>query len=178
MKLAGELGDDALPELKAVCAVSPVIELEACVRAIERRENRVYEWNFCRNLQAACAGRRARFPMHFDLAGLWKVWSIRAVRRALHRAASRLRRRQRLLSPRQRHARDRSHRASGADPERRRRSVRARRAIFAEPAVADNPHITTLVTQHGGHCAFVEEPNGYDGYWAEQRWWSSFRKNS
>jgi len=50
--------------------------------------------------------------------------------------------------------------------------------IFDAPAVRNNPHITTVVTSHGGHCAFVEEPvnaeamagraNGYDGYFAEQ----------
>src|SRR5690242_10967789 len=49
MKLAGELGAADTPEVKAFAAVSPVIELEACMQAIERRENRIYEWNFCRN---------------------------------------------------------------------------------------------------------------------------------
>jgi predicted alpha/beta-fold hydrolase len=34
--------------------------------------------------------------------------------------------------------------------------------------VTGNPHITTVITRHGGHCAFVAEPNGYDGYWAER----------
>mgnify|MGYP003349668568 CR=1 FL=1 len=28
--------------------------------------------------------------------------------------------------------------------------------------------ITTIVTPHGGHCAFVEEAREYDGYFAEQ----------
>src|SRR5829696_6095887 len=51
MKLAGELGASLLPEVKAFAAVSPVIELEDCMQSIERRENRIYEWNFCRNLQ-------------------------------------------------------------------------------------------------------------------------------
>jgi predicted alpha/beta-fold hydrolase len=40
--------------------------------------------------------------------------------------------------------------------------------------VSGNPHITVVLTRHGGHCAFVErEENGYDGYWAEReivRW--------
>ena len=37
-------------------------------------------------------------------------------------------------------------------------------------AIAANPHITLVETKHGGHCAFLAEPNpasGYDGYWAE-----------
>ncbi|HEX4915431.1 MAG TPA: alpha/beta fold hydrolase, partial [Vicinamibacterales bacterium] len=78
MKLAGELGAGDLPEVKAFAAVSPVIELEACVQAIERRENRIYEWNFCRNLQARMRRKARAFPGSFDLEGLWKVWSIRA----------------------------------------------------------------------------------------------------
>jgi predicted alpha/beta-fold hydrolase len=59
LKLAGELAADAPQQLVAVAAVSPVMELETCVQAIERRENRIYEWNFCRNLQARMR-RKAR----------------------------------------------------------------------------------------------------------------------
>lgn len=32
-----------------------------------------------------------------------------------------------------------------------------------------NPHITLLETSHGGHCAFLAQPNGYDGRWAERQ---------
>jgi predicted alpha/beta-fold hydrolase len=35
--------------------------------------------------------------------------------------------------------------------------------------VTGNPNITVIVTDHGGHCGFVERPApGYDGYWAER----------
>jgi predicted alpha/beta-fold hydrolase len=78
IKLAGELGASDLPEVRAFCAVSPVLELEACVRAIERRENRAYEWNFCRNLRSRMRRKARAFPDTFDLQGLWKIWSIRA----------------------------------------------------------------------------------------------------
>src|SRR5690606_18980150 len=47
-KLAGELGDEAPPQLAAVCAVSPTMDLAVCVRALERRSNLAYEWNFVR----------------------------------------------------------------------------------------------------------------------------------
>lgn len=167
MKLAGEAGATELPELKAVAAVSPVIELEACMRAIERRENRIYEWNFCRNLQGRMRRKARLHPGLFNLEGLWKVWSIRTFDdryTAPHHGfdgasdyyyrASAMRVIDRVARP--------ALIISAADdpfvpPE-----------IFRAPAVAHNPHITTIVTPHGGHCAFVAEPNGYDGYWAEQ----------
>jgi predicted alpha/beta-fold hydrolase len=39
---------------------------------------------------------------------------------------------------------------------------------FHNPELAHNPHVRVFVTRHGGHCAFVSEPDGVDdGYWAE-----------
>ncbi|MGQ0732582.1 MAG: YheT family hydrolase [Acidobacteriota bacterium] len=167
LKLAGELGGDGFPELKAVAAVSPVIELDRCMRAIERRQNRIYEWNFCRNLQGRMRRKARVFPGAFDLSGLWKVWSIRAFD-------------DRYTAP--------SHGFDGASDYYHRASAMriidrvARPAlivsaaddpfvppdIFTAPPVADNPFISTVITPHGGHCGFVEDANGYDGYWAER----------
>jgi predicted alpha/beta-fold hydrolase len=41
-------------------------------------------------------------------------------------------------------------------------------APFRDPKVRDNPNITTVITAHGGHCGFIGEANGDDGYWAER----------
>jgi predicted alpha/beta-fold hydrolase len=177
MKLAGELGASEFPEVKAFAAVSPVIELEACVQAIERRQNRIYEWNFCRNLQGRMRRKSKHFPSRFDLAGLWKVWSIRKFddrytaphhgfngaedyyqRASAMRVIDRIARPALILS-------------AADDP-----FVPAE--IFDAPALRNNPHITTVITANGGHCAFVENANGlpavaaakagYDGYFAER----------
>lgn len=177
MKLAGELGTSDLPELKAMAAVSPVIELEQCVRSIERRENRIYEWNFCRNLQARMRRKARAFPGAFDLTGLWKVWSIRrfddrytapshgfaGASDYYHRASA-----MRVID----HVARPALMLSAAD------DPFVPPAIFDAPAVRNNPHITTMITSCGGHCAFVEpptcadatvgKPNGYDGYFAEK----------
>ncbi|HEX5706417.1 MAG TPA: alpha/beta fold hydrolase, partial [Pyrinomonadaceae bacterium] len=51
LKLAGELGDDAPDVLRGVAAVSPSLDLAACADAIERRENRLYQWSFVRSLR-------------------------------------------------------------------------------------------------------------------------------
>ena len=151
--------------------MSPVIELEDCMQSIERRENRIYEWNFCRNLQGRMRRKAKTFPGLFDLDGLWKIWSIRAFD-------------DRYTAP--------HHGYNGADDYYHRASAMrvidrvARPAlilsaaddpfvpphIFDAPAVRNNPHITTVITPHGGHCAFVEtarlRANGYDGYFAER----------
>ena len=167
MKLAGELGSAELPEVRAFCAVSPVLELDACVRAIERRENRAYEWNFCRNLQGRMRRKARAYPELFNLDGLWKIWSIRAFD-------------ERYTAPYHGFdgASDYYHRASGM------RVVDriARPALIlsaaddpfvpatifdAEPLRA-NPNVATVITPSGGHCAFVETPNGDDGYYAER----------
>lgn len=167
MKLAGELAETAFPEVKAFAAVSPVIELEDCVQAIERRENRIYEWNFCRNLQGRMRRKSKHFPSLFNLDGLWKVWSIRAFDDRYtaphhgydgagdyYRRASAMRVIDRVSRP--------SLILSAADDP----FVPPR--IFETHAVRNNPHITTVITPSGGHCAFVEPANGYDGYFAER----------
>ena len=167
MKLAGELGGQELPEVKAFAAVSPVIELEDCMQSIERRENRIYEWNFCRNLQGRMRRKSRTFPGLFDLTGLWKVWSIRAFD-------------DRYTAPHHgfRGANDYYHRASAMRVIDRvaRPSLILSAAddpfvpphIFDAPAVKNNPNITTVITPCGGHCAFIENADTYDGYFAER----------
>ena len=167
LKLAGELAEDAPPQLKAVCAVSPVLELDVCVRAIERRHNLAYEWNFVRNLKGRLRRKAAAFPTDWDLTKLRRIWSIRAFDEhytAPHHGFE--------------GASDYYHRASAMRVIDR---VRVPALVitaaddpfvppepFSDPRITSNPHITTIVTSHGGHCGFVAEANGYDGYWAEQ----------
>ncbi|MBA3950106.1 MAG: alpha/beta fold hydrolase, partial [Acidobacteria bacterium] len=77
LRLAGELGADAPPELKGVAAVSPVVDLEACVTAMERRGNYVYQWNFMRNLRRSIRRKAALFPGAYDVAPLARTRTIR-----------------------------------------------------------------------------------------------------
>lgn len=167
MKLAGELGDTVPPELKAVCAVSPVLELEACVRSIERRQNYPYQWNFVRNLKNRLRRKARAFPNDWNLDRLGDIWTIRAFDEAFtaphHGFAG---------------ASDYYYKASAVrvaatitipalilsaddDP-----FVPAH--IFRTPVLTGNVNIRAFVTAQGGHCGFVGAANGYDGYWAEQ----------
>ena len=48
--------------------------------------------------------------------------------------------------------------------------------IFESPGLRDNPHVTLLATDKGGHCSFIgwrsaatEAFQDMDRYWAENR---------
>jgi predicted alpha/beta-fold hydrolase len=168
LKLAGDLGPDAPPQLTAVCAVSPTMDLAVCVTALERRANYPYQWNFVRNLKARMRRKAAAFPGEFSLEPLGRIWTVRQFDEA-------------YTAPYHgfRDADDYYHRASAMRVVHR---ITVPTLIltaeddpfvppgpFHEPNVTGNPAITRVITRHGGHCAFVEaEQPGYDGYWAER----------
>jgi uncharacterized protein len=167
LKLAGDYGSAPPRELRGVCAVSPVVELEACVRALERRKNAVYQWNFVRGLKARMRRKDACFPGRFPVDRLPAIRTVRqfdAVFTAPHFGFQ--------------SAEDYYHRASAlrvAD----RISVPALvitaqddpfvpTAPFSDPKLTNNPNVRLVVTRYGGHCGFLEAAeNGSDGYWAE-----------
>ena len=169
LKLAGELGEAAPPELKAVCAVSPTMDLGLCVAALERRSNLAYEFNFVRNLKARMRRKAAAHPGLFSLDALRGVWTVRQFDEA-------------YTAPHHgfRDATDYYFRASAM-------RVIDRITVptliltaendpfvpsepFRSATVTGNPHVTVVITREGGHCSFVErgDDDGYDGYWAER----------
>ena len=168
LKLAGELGDTPPPELKAVMAVSPTLDLANCVEALERRSNIAYQFNFVRNLKARMRRKAAAIPDAFSLGALRRVWTVRQFDEA-------------YTAPHHgfRDAADYYHRASALRVVDR---IRVPALIltaaddpfvpvepFSDPALTGNAHVTVVITPHGGHCAFVERAEGdYDGYWAER----------
>jgi uncharacterized protein len=169
LKLAGDYGASPPPGLRGVCAVSPVMELETCVKALERRQNVAYQWNFVRGLKGRMRRKARCFPGRFDID---RLDSIRTVREFDER----------YTAPHFgfRDASDYYHRASAM-------RVIDRITVpsliitaeddpfvpsppFREPAVTSNPRLQVMITRHGGHCAFVTDPqNGRDGYWAEEQ---------
>jgi predicted alpha/beta-fold hydrolase len=168
LKLAGEFGDSPPPQLRAVCAVSPIIEIAPCVDALERRANIVYQLNFVRGLRARMRRKNVTHPGRFDLARLRGVWTVRSFDDAYTAPFFGFR-----------DAADYYHRASSMRVVDR---IRVPTLIltaeddpfvpvepFSDPRVTTNPHITLRVTRHGGHCGFVGEATaGSDGYWAEE----------
>jgi uncharacterized protein len=169
LKLAGERTPQELPSLKGVCAVSPVVELGECVRALERRPNFIYQWNFVRNLKARMRRKDQCFPGRFPLAPLGSIRTVRQFDEVYTARAFGFQ-----------NADDYYHRASAMrvidriqipalvisakdDP-----FVPAR--IFEDPTLTGNPHVTLALTEHGGHCGFLGPSEGPqdDGYWAER----------
>jgi predicted alpha/beta-fold hydrolase len=169
LKLAGEYGSDAPADLHGIAAVSPVIEVGACVRALERPGNLIYEWNFVRNLKARMRRKDAAWPGRFELERLRDVRTVRMfddLYTAPHFGFA--------------GADDYYHRVSAMRVIDR---VRIPALIIAakddpfvpwEPflnrEIANNPYVRLELSDHGGHCAFVSSANGGgDPYWAEAR---------
>jgi len=168
MKLAGELADHPDLPVRVAVAVSPTIDLERCVRAIERRVNVAYEWNFVRHLKARMRRKAEFWPKAFDLTKLDGIRTIRAfdeIYTAPHHGFA--------------GATDYYHRASAIRVTDRIRIPTliltaeddpfVPAAQFEDPAVAGNAWIARRVEHDGGHCGFVCAPNSDDGYWAETR---------
>lgn len=168
LKLAGDFGADPPKELRAVCAVSPTMELAVCVDALEEKQNALYQWHFVRNLKRRMRRKAAAWPGKWTLDALPRIRSIREfddTYTAPHHGF--------------RDAADYYDRASAM-------RVIDRIGIptliitaaddpfvppgpFREPVVDRNRNITLKLLPHGGHCGFVEEASaGYDGYWAER----------
>jgi predicted alpha/beta-fold hydrolase len=168
LKMAGDLAEHTPPELKAVCAVSPTMDLARCVDALERRQNIAYQFNFVRNLKRRMRRKARAFPDLFDVSRLGRVWTVRQFD-------------EQFTAPHHgfRDAADYYHRASAL-------RVVDRIVVptlivtaaddpfvppepFTDPAIRHNRAITSLITPSGGHCAYLAVPAGeFDGYWVEQ----------
>jgi hypothetical protein len=170
LRLAGTHSTAELPTLKGVCAISPVIDLEACVQALERRSNFVYQWNFVRNLKNRMRRKAAHHPGRFDLSRLDAIHTVRQfdaaytapyfgfesaedyyARAAALRVVDRIRVPALVI-------------AAKDDPF-------VPYDSFGHPALAANHHIRVVVSAHGGHCGFLAAGDGADddGYWAERQ---------
>ncbi len=168
LKLLGEWGDQAPPQVKAGVGISPATDLAASADALHNPGNRLYEMKFLWSLRQRLQRKAALYPGHFDLRHLRGVRSIRDFddqvtarhfgfldAQDYYTRASATHVLDRIAVPALVvHASD--------DP-----FIR----VLAETRqkLLRNPHITWVETEHGGHCAFLAETNGYDGRWAERQ---------
>src|SRR5260370_2892086 len=177
LKCAGEWGAQAPAQIRAVCAVSPAIDLGPSVDALHRPANRIYKQKILRGLMRRYRRKIELFPQRYSMNGLRRMRTIRDFDEFItapcfglcgaadyyHRAPA-----PRVIDP--------IHfpplTLSAEDDPFIRILPETRVKIEA------NPNIRFVETEHGGHCAFLAEPNGYDGYWAERQIIEFARKHS
>ena len=169
LKLAGEYGDNPPRALLGVAAVSPIIEIGECVKALEQPGNWLYQWNFVKDLKRRMRRKDRFWPGRFDLSRLGKIRTVRefddAYTAPYFGFAG---------------AEDYYHRASAMRIIER---VRVPALVitaaddpfvpshpFHDPKVTGNPSIRLELSAYGGHCGFVGPASpGDDGYWAEDQ---------
>ena len=160
LKLAGELGESAAELVRGVCAVSTPLDLDACARRLDARQNFIYQRRFVRRMKARliATGRYSAA----DFAG---VDSVRAIDDKItapsfgfgdatnyYRTQSAIGFLDAIRVPALLiQAKD--------DP-------LAPFAIFESPVVRRNPRVQLLVTEHGGHLGFLGR--GRVRFWLER----------
>jgi predicted alpha/beta-fold hydrolase len=169
LKLAGELAAEAPAVLRSVIGVSPAVDLGPSADAMHLPQNRLYEMKFLHNLLRRFRRKATLFPRAYDrnrAAGIHSLREFDDRITALYSGFA--------------SADDYYHRAAAARVLNRiavptlilhalddpfiRLTPESRNAINA------SPNITLTETAHGGHCAFLAQPDpgiGDDGYWAE-----------
>ena len=174
LKLAGEWGTEAPPELCAVAACCPALDLAASADALHEPANRIYETYFLWALRRRMLHKARLFPEHFDSRRLRGIRSLREFDDKItayycgfagaddyyDRASAAHVVEQIAVPTLVLHATDDPF--IRITPETRRR-------------IASNPEISFRETASGGHCAFLgkrngasaEEANQDDGHWAE-----------
>ena len=167
LKMAGELGPAAPPQLRGICAVVPALDLALCVDACGLPRNRLYNWHFVTSLKRRMHRKEKLFPGLFNLEGLNKVRTLRDFDNV-------------ITAPNcgYRDADDYYFRASAV------RSI-YRISVptllvaakddpvipfqsYAEPGIASNPNISLLAADYGGHGSFISNDSA-ERHWAEAR---------
>jgi len=157
LKLAGELGESAGELVRGVCGVSAPLDLEACARRIAAPDNRLYQRRFVRKMRKRMLAT-GRYQAA-DFAGLDSVIAIddritaptfgMGTAENYYRTQSSIGFVDRIRVPTL--------------------LIQAKDDTFVpwrivqHPAVRGNPHITAILTEHGGHLGFIAR--------GERRFW-------
>jgi uncharacterized protein len=167
LKLAGEWGREAPPQLSAVAAVCPSVNLAASADALHLPANRLYEYYFMWQLRRRLRAKARLFPKAFDTSRMRGVTSLRdfddkvTAHYCGFEGASDYYERSAAANVVDRVAVPTLILHAANDP-----FIRilpeTRRKILS------NPNITFVETEDGGHCSFLAEADGDDGRWAER----------
>lgn len=168
LKLAGEYGDQAPPELKGIAAVSPSTDLKASCERLMQRRNWIYQREFLPRLKLRILTKQKLYPRLYNANGIGHIRTIRQFD-------------EQYVAP--------AFGFSGADDYYAKAS--SRRLIseiriptliihaqddpfvpFApllDPAITANPSVLLLAPSRGGHVAFISSSAAADRFWAENR---------
>jgi predicted alpha/beta-fold hydrolase len=168
LKMAGETGA-ACSALRGVVAVCPNIDPGACVMALERPTNWIYQRHFLTRLKARLRRKAGLCPGRFNLAPLGDIRTLRAFDEIYtapdggytsaedyyDRAGAR-----HVLAAIEVPTVILTAKDDPFIPHR----------MFEAGAIQANPRIRLWATTHGGHCGFIQRPRREeDRYWAENR---------
>ena len=169
LMLAGEEADLAPRELVGVCAISPTIDLRACVEAIEWRSNRLYKHSFLRSMKNRIRRKQKLFPEFYDTKGLARIRNLRDFDERYTSVGAGFS-----------NADEYYERASALQFIRHIRTptlmIHAQDDPFVpfqpclDPSIAENPYVIFLAPENGGHVGFVgADADGEDRFWMENR---------
>ena len=168
LKCVGEWGERAPSQMVAACGISPACDLSISADALHRGQNRIYEWWFLVGLFRRFRRKAELFPGRFDPSLLKGVRSIRDF-------DGRITAKYMGFAG----AEDYYSRATSARvvdkiaiPTLVIHSADDPFIVMSDATAAKlraNPNVAYIETAQGGHCAFLANPDGYDGRWAEQQ---------
>jgi len=169
LKLAGEWGREAPPQLRAVAAVCPSVNLAASADALHLTGNRLYEYYFMWQLRRRLRMKARLFPQVFETARMRGVTSLRDFDDKVtayycgFEGASDYYERSAAANVVDRIAVPTLILHAANDPF-------IRILPQTRQKIISNPNIAFVETEDGGHCSFIAEANdGEDGRWAEQQ---------
>ncbi len=169
LKLAGESGESAPPELTGVAAVSPSIDLSRCADAIELKQNWLYQKSFVNSLKRRLKLVNKLYPEIYSLENLRETHTVREFDSRFtcvhggfadvddyYKRASALSFIENIRVPTLIiHAQD--------DPF-------VPFESFQNPVLAANKFVVLLTPARGGHVGFISNPKtGENRFWAENR---------
>jgi predicted alpha/beta-fold hydrolase len=171
LKMAGEMGQSPLAELRGVVAIAPALDLAACADALSQPRNFIYERHFVTRLKRHMRHKASLFtdlyPLH-AVPGFRRIGSVREfddvitarycgfadasdyyARSSASRVVSEIRVPTLII-------------ASKDDPF-------VPFGPFQSPEILGNQWITLIAPERGGHCAFISQEDGPERFWAEAR---------
>ena len=181
LKMAGEFGDAAPPQLRAVAAIAPSFVLAACADALEERRNFIYQRYFVRRLKRRMRRKARLFPEQYAArvgnGGMRVIGSVREFDERITAPCSG------FAGANDYYARASAVNVIGAI----RRPTLVLTAqddpfvpfvTFERRELRDNPNIQLVATRYGGHCSFISREDGDGRFWCEARIVEFFRQRS